>query len=201
MSCTKDESVVVRVWLPRGGFSVSGEVGHASLETLGEEGIYASFWPAEAYNFKPKGVAGDRDKLTLEDDIANEGGRPPDVEVELRSLDVPAINAAYAKFVSAKCNWSIWGSAGFLRDPEARNCSGLVLHLLSVGGLGELLGGDPDPDAVTGSSALALLQISDWRTLLRFASDYLTWIKSLKGLLELCGKRKKWNDFNQEKLL
>lgn len=135
--CSVEDMVMVRVWK----MDLSKKrVGHVSLETTGEGGRYASYWPAGAGD--GKGVTGISDCLkvpgtfspSLAEDIKREGCFP-DQQLFLRSLDVNKINEALHNFIQKNNKyWSIAGS-GFFAGKDTKNCAGLVLHLLQEGGL------------------------------------------------------------------
>lgn len=115
--------VTVRVWKPTGhGVSVLGSVagvisgggvGHVSLQTYGEEGIYASFWPDEPENKTagrsrklPSGVKGKnspnllRDEILESEELKGFDIRNSDSE-ELKNQVEEAYNENREKFVCA----------------------------------------------------------------------------------------------------
>ena len=135
----------------------NGAVGHTILET---NEIYASFWPTQGVigkgmsfwdqrrgvpgSFVPEYRIDKRREAGLADaDETDErdekvlAGTAPDEAIELFSLDVNAINAAFFKFRKANPHWSIFGS-GLLGKQDRSNCSSLVAYLLAVGGIGKL---------------------------------------------------------------
>lgn len=135
--------ITIRVW-SSSKFDVLGSkrIGHVSLQTYGEDGIYASFWPGMPTSlfFNWRKITGVRisNFATLEQDINTEGSES-DIIVDLYSLDVKKINDHFKKFKASGCRWALLGSS-FIAHPETQNCSGLVYSLLSIGGIKSLSG-------------------------------------------------------------
>ena len=128
---SEEKKVTIRVW--KSSLSGLGYHGHATLQTYGVNGIYASFWPINGRKIGKKisGVPGYH-ATSVEEDIRLENGKAPDYTIDLFSLDVERINNAYNAFLAGKSNWALPASS-MLRGKNTFNCSGLVWHLLEQG--------------------------------------------------------------------
>src|SRR3989338_5289952 len=87
-------------------------IGHVSIET---RELYASLWPdgIDLLN-KLKPQTGDAQSSSPKKDEQAEG-RPPDILVDLQTLDVEKIQAELVKFVSAGSTYHIIGSNKFFK--------------------------------------------------------------------------------------
>lgn len=139
---TIDDSnrVTIRIWY-RSKLTINStkRVGHVSLQTYGENGIYASLWPAIPSSlFSRQGVAPlPLDKMSYEKDKALEGGEP-DIIVDLYTLDVNKINYVYNKIKNSGVRWATSASSP-IAHPQALNCASLIRLLLIAGGIKELV--------------------------------------------------------------
>lgn len=102
--------VTIRVWLAN---KKKRRVGHTSLQTHGVDGIYASFWPDKEgrKQLTLAGVPGAHPKTPEQDALwewieTDATGQPkpcpPDVEIDLYSLNVTKINEAYFDITALK---------------------------------------------------------------------------------------------------
>ena len=71
--------------------------------------------------------------------------RKPDLEVLLYSLDIKNMEQAFKIMIpgnnpTVNPKWSIWGGSPYIALPHTTNCSGLVSHLLTKGGIEKLSG-------------------------------------------------------------
>jgi len=133
--------VTIRVWKARNRLSLKrvpgkSKTGHVSLETytggLTGSGIYASFYPLqEGAGFL------DSTRNPYQRPLKEDLKKKPDVEVDLYSLDVPAINKAYQAFVNAGSKWDTWASSAHSKDGTS-NCVALTNYLLKQGGVENL---------------------------------------------------------------
>jgi len=170
----RDENhrVTIRVWLA----SIrNGELGHSSLQTYGHEGIHASFWPRRnprrgnpGFCDLRHGVPGMIMPMSTADKtletvrapdkaaLKERGIRRPDIELDLYTLDVAAINTAFNKFQESNSRWSIYGGS-FFGASQTQNCSGLVAFLLYKGGFSKLIKSYASTGRVDGSIIGAII--------------------------------------------
>ena len=126
-----ERRVTVRVWLAN---RKSGCVSHASLETYGENHLYASVWPKTAVDPKNNSKAPLVYRTRHQDyDIKGD----PDAIFNLYTLDVVTIRIAFLEFKQSGREWDLWGSSVLAKE-NTQNCSGLVLELLKRGGISSL---------------------------------------------------------------
>ena len=142
--------VTIRIW------NVNMLIGHVSLQTHtgGREnkGIYASFWPKRSSPTVPSVAPSTLPQeapsvegylsAALDEDIYSNEKRGPDFEIDLYSLNVSAINKAYALFErelqKGSVSWSLLGSSVAVilnSEKDISNCCALVTYLLSMGGI------------------------------------------------------------------
>lgn len=151
--------VTIRVWSAN-KVNILGvkRVGHVSLQTFGEGGIYASFWPATSTSFLHwrSGLRGSRFTNLRQDLVLEEG--EPDLVIDLYSLDVKKINTSFKKFKISGCRWALFGSS-FMAHPETQNCAGLIYGLLCIGGIKKLSSGTSKVELIM-KAAMSLYHLS-----------------------------------------
>ena len=111
-------------------------IGHVSIET---SEIYASLWPEGLNIFnKKKPMAGDALSSTpLSDELSE--GRPPDIMVDLHTLNVQNINNELTKFNESGNSYHLVGSNYLMKYLGTNNCTGLAVDLLERGGIQQLI--------------------------------------------------------------
>jgi len=174
LQTSDDNRVTIRVWKMNTGDS---KVGHATIQTHGDEGIYASFWPKESEPSSPRTQsvrftkADENGRLvrTPEVDIFLEN-RQPDLRVDLFSLNAKAINAAFAGFKESNCQWDLMGSSIFGYD-NTRNCSGLCHFLLQHGGIETFVKSYAGTVKEAGGAILTELSIKDYVLRLQHSNE------------------------------
>ena len=111
-------------------------IGHVSIET---RDLYASLWPEGINLFnKLKPQIGDAQTSSPSHDEKAEG-RPPDVLVDLHTLNVPQIQQALVQCVDSGSTYHLIGSNRFFKSLSANSCSGLAFDLLHKGGIQKLV--------------------------------------------------------------
>lgn len=132
----ESSSVIVRIW-PNSNLSFFKKgLGHVSLSTRGcegesdQKGIYISHFP--------KAVIEKTGEATLRNDLLRYKNLPLPIKIELKKLDVNAIEDAYSNI---KPNFAIQATIlPFFNQLDddgnlSTNCAGMVAFLLDAGGL------------------------------------------------------------------
>ena len=129
----EEDRVCVYVWRVR--TNIGDTLGHASLQTFGDKGIYVSWWPREPVSLPYKATHPKEPypNRTYEMDVRAEG-RPPDETHTFYSLDKNKIFEKFEKEKDAK--WQIFGKTllTFKAGEKFHTCSSMVAVLLDAGG-------------------------------------------------------------------